>query len=150
MFWKFIVFISFFCLYILTKYLYTWNCRSKPMTFEMSWLSCSCSLLIIEHSTQRNDGQSLSQQGPSKKKKKTLLGSPSQDVEAGFSLGGPATDKDGKDIVFHHIIKEKSGEAIIMMSIHYWLWLFHLFLMHYLLTGSRARSKWSRGRYYFA
>lgn len=53
-----------------------------------------CSLLIIEHSTQRNDGQSLSQQGPSKKKKKTLLGSPSQDVEAGFSLGGPATDKD--------------------------------------------------------
>ncbi|XP_068458812.1 ankyrin repeat domain-containing protein 26 isoform X5 [Clinocottus analis] len=53
-----------------------------------------CSLLIIEHSTQRNDGPSLSNQGPSKKKKKTLLGSPSQDVEAGFSLGGPATDKD--------------------------------------------------------
>ncbi|KAM9352318.1 ankyrin repeat domain-containing protein 26 [Symphorus nematophorus] len=53
-----------------------------------------CSLLIIEHSTQRNDGQSLSYQGPSKKKKKTLLGSPAQDVEAGFSLGGPATDKD--------------------------------------------------------
>ncbi|KAL7402451.1 hypothetical protein ABVT39_015130 [Epinephelus coioides] len=53
-----------------------------------------CSLLIIEHSTQRNDGPSLSHQGPSKKNKKTLLGSPSQDVEAGFSLGGPATDKD--------------------------------------------------------
>ncbi|XP_035521282.1 ankyrin repeat domain-containing protein 36C isoform X2 [Morone saxatilis] len=53
-----------------------------------------CSLLIIEHSTQKNDGQSLSHQGPSKKKKKTLLGSPSQVVEAGFSLGGPATDKD--------------------------------------------------------
>ncbi|XP_059190741.1 ankyrin repeat domain-containing protein 26 isoform X2 [Centropristis striata] len=53
-----------------------------------------CSLLIIEHSTQRNDGPSVSQQGPSKKKKKTLLGSPSQDVEAGFSFGGPATDKD--------------------------------------------------------
>ncbi|XP_038561732.1 ankyrin repeat domain-containing protein 26 isoform X7 [Micropterus salmoides] len=53
-----------------------------------------CSLLIIEHSTQRNDGQSLSHQGPSKKTKKTLLGSPSQDAEAGFSLGGPATDKD--------------------------------------------------------
>ncbi|XP_074490081.1 ankyrin repeat domain-containing protein 26 isoform X6 [Sebastes fasciatus] len=51
-----------------------------------------CSLLIIEHSTQRNDGPS--HQGPSKKKQKTLLGSPSQDVEAGFSLGGPATDKD--------------------------------------------------------
>ncbi|XP_078023828.1 ankyrin repeat domain-containing protein 26 isoform X10 [Epinephelus lanceolatus] len=53
-----------------------------------------CSLLIIEHSTQRNDGPSQSHQGPSKKNKKTLLGSPSQDVEAGFSLGGPATDKD--------------------------------------------------------
>nr|XP_046249237.1 ankyrin repeat domain-containing protein 36A isoform X2 [Scatophagus argus] len=53
-----------------------------------------CSLLIIEHSTQRNDGQSLSYQGPSKKKQKMLLGSPSQDIEAGFSLGGPATDKD--------------------------------------------------------
>ncbi|CAK6950960.1 ankyrin repeat domain-containing protein 26 [Scomber scombrus] len=52
-----------------------------------------CSLLIIEHGTQRKDGPSLSQ-GPSKKKNKTLLGSPSQDVEAGFSLGGPATDKD--------------------------------------------------------
>ncbi|XP_044049238.1 ankyrin repeat domain-containing protein 26 isoform X13 [Siniperca chuatsi] len=53
-----------------------------------------CSLLIIEHSTQRNDGKSLLHQGPSKKKEKTLLGSPSQDAEAGFSLGGPATDKD--------------------------------------------------------
>ncbi|XP_034391750.1 ankyrin repeat domain-containing protein 26 isoform X3 [Cyclopterus lumpus] len=53
-----------------------------------------CSLLIIEHSTQRNDGPSLSNQDPSKKKKKTLLGSPSQAAEAGFSLGGPATDKD--------------------------------------------------------
>ncbi|XP_031724501.1 ankyrin repeat domain-containing protein 26 isoform X7 [Anarrhichthys ocellatus] len=53
-----------------------------------------CSLLIIEHSTQRNDGPSLSNQGPIKKKKKALLGSPSQDIEAGFSLGGPATDKD--------------------------------------------------------
>ncbi|XP_056272309.1 ankyrin repeat domain-containing protein 26 isoform X4 [Pseudoliparis swirei] len=52
-----------------------------------------CSLLIIEHST-RNDGPSLSNQDPGKKKKKSLLGSPSQDVEAGFSLGGPATDKD--------------------------------------------------------
>ncbi|XP_051807841.1 LOW QUALITY PROTEIN: ankyrin repeat domain-containing protein 26 [Acanthochromis polyacanthus] len=51
-----------------------------------------CSLLISEHGTQRNDGASLSFQGPSNKKKK--LGSPSQDIEAGFSLGGPATDKD--------------------------------------------------------
>ncbi|GAA6223902.1 ankyrin repeat domain-containing protein 26-like isoform X1 [Lates japonicus] len=53
-----------------------------------------CSVLIIERGTQMNDGLSLSQQGPSKKKKRMLLGSPFQDVEAGFSLGGPATDKD--------------------------------------------------------
>ncbi|XP_028287089.1 ankyrin repeat domain-containing protein 26 [Parambassis ranga] len=52
-----------------------------------------CSLLINEHGTQRKDGASLSHQGPSNKKTK-VLGSPSQDVEAGFSLGGPATDKD--------------------------------------------------------
>ncbi|XP_075326448.1 ankyrin repeat domain-containing protein 26 isoform X1 [Odontesthes bonariensis] len=51
-----------------------------------------CSLLIIEHGTQRADGASVSRQGPSKKKK--MFGSPSQDREAGFSLGGPATDKD--------------------------------------------------------
>ncbi|XP_034541214.1 ankyrin repeat domain-containing protein 26 isoform X2 [Notolabrus celidotus] len=63
-----------------------------------------CSLLINEHSTQRNDGASLSFQGPSKKKKKTLLGSPSQDIEAGFSLGGPATDKD------EHGANEAGGE----------------------------------------
>ncbi|XP_008282227.1 ankyrin repeat domain-containing protein 26 [Stegastes partitus] len=49
-----------------------------------------CSLLISEHGTQRNDGASLSLQGPSNKKKKMS----SQDMEAGFSLGGPATDKD--------------------------------------------------------
>uniref|UniRef100_A0A3Q3QV71 CCDC144C-like coiled-coil domain-containing protein n=1 Tax=Monopterus albus TaxID=43700 RepID=A0A3Q3QV71_MONAL len=53
-----------------------------------------CSLLIIEHGTQRKDGPSLSHQGPSKNKKKMLLGSPSQDSEVGFSLGGPATEKD--------------------------------------------------------
>ncbi|KAG7523381.1 ankyrin repeat domain-containing 26-like isoform X1 [Solea senegalensis] len=53
-----------------------------------------CSLLIIEHGTQRTCGPSLSHQGPSKKKKKMLPGSPFHDVEAGFSLGGPATDKD--------------------------------------------------------
>ncbi|XP_024865994.1 ankyrin repeat domain-containing protein 26 isoform X8 [Kryptolebias marmoratus] len=48
-----------------------------------------CSHLIIEHSTQKTN---VSRQGPSKKKK--MLGSPSHDVEAGFSLGGPAIDKD--------------------------------------------------------
>ncbi|KAF3688561.1 Ankyrin repeat domain-containing protein 26 [Channa argus] len=53
-----------------------------------------CSLLIIEHGTQMNDGSSLLHPGLSKKKKKNLLGSPSQDAEVGFSLGGPATDKD--------------------------------------------------------
>ncbi|KAF7662436.1 hypothetical protein LDENG_00236180 [Lucifuga dentata] len=51
-----------------------------------------CSLLITEHGTKRN-AMSLSQSS-SRKKKKMLLGSPSQAVEAGFSLGGPATDKD--------------------------------------------------------
>uniref|UniRef100_A0A3Q3ABI5 Si:ch211-272n13.3 n=1 Tax=Kryptolebias marmoratus TaxID=37003 RepID=A0A3Q3ABI5_KRYMA len=50
-----------------------------------------CSHLIIEHSTQKTN---VSRQGPSKKKK--MLGSPSHDVEAGFSLGGPAIDKDGR------------------------------------------------------
>ncbi|XP_060932800.1 ankyrin repeat domain-containing protein 26 [Limanda limanda] len=54
-----------------------------------------CSHLIIEHGTQRSDGPSLSHQAPGKKKKKRASGSPFQDVEAGFSLGGPATDKDG-------------------------------------------------------
>ncbi|XP_026167947.1 ankyrin repeat domain-containing protein 26 isoform X7 [Mastacembelus armatus] len=53
-----------------------------------------CSLLIIEHGTQRNDGPSLSHQALSQKKQKTLLTSPSQDGSKGFSLGGPATDKD--------------------------------------------------------
>ncbi|XP_075998326.1 ankyrin repeat domain-containing protein 26 isoform X3 [Genypterus blacodes] len=50
-----------------------------------------CSLLITEHGTKKN-AMSLSQ--VSSKKRKALLGSPSHDVEAGFSLGGPATDKD--------------------------------------------------------
>ncbi|KAM3870152.1 LOW QUALITY PROTEIN: ankyrin repeat domain-containing protein 26 [Diretmus argenteus] len=54
----------------------------------------ACSHLIIEHGTKRNAMPSPSHQVPGKKKKKTLLGSPSLDVEAGFSLGGPATDKD--------------------------------------------------------
>lgn len=53
----------------------------------------SCSHLIIEHDTQRSDRASLSHQDLSKKKKK-MLSTPSQDLEAGFSLGGPATDRD--------------------------------------------------------
>ncbi|KAM9854819.1 ankyrin repeat domain-containing protein 26 [Aulostomus maculatus] len=53
-----------------------------------------CSLLIIEHGTQRKDGPSLPHGALGKKKKKPLLGSPSRDLDAGFSLGGPATDKD--------------------------------------------------------
>ncbi|XP_029009233.1 ankyrin repeat domain-containing protein 26 isoform X2 [Betta splendens] len=53
-----------------------------------------CSLLIIEHGTQRNNGSSLSHQGLSKTMKSSLLGSPSRDVEGGFSVGGPAIDKD--------------------------------------------------------
>ncbi|KAK5613050.1 hypothetical protein CRENBAI_002569 [Crenichthys baileyi] len=51
----------------------------------------SCCLLITEHGTKRTHRASGSHPGPSKKKK--TLGIPSQDVEAGFSLGGPATDK---------------------------------------------------------
>ncbi|XP_063335327.1 ankyrin repeat domain-containing protein 26 isoform X4 [Pelmatolapia mariae] len=53
----------------------------------------SCSHLIIEHDTQHTDRASLSHQDLSKKKKK-MLSAPSQDLEAGFSLGGPATDRD--------------------------------------------------------
>ncbi|XP_061576840.1 ankyrin repeat domain-containing protein 26-like isoform X9 [Cololabis saira] len=51
-----------------------------------------CSLLIIDHGTQRTDGASGSHQSQNKKKK--MLGSPSHDVEAGFALGGPAADKE--------------------------------------------------------
>ncbi|KAM6936992.1 ankyrin repeat domain-containing protein 26 [Xenentodon cancila] len=51
-----------------------------------------CSLLIIDHGTQRTDGASGSHQSQNKKKK--MLCSPSHDVEAGFSLGGPAADKE--------------------------------------------------------
>lgn len=79
---------------------------------------CSCSVLITEHSTQKNNGQSLSQQGLSKKKKKTLLGSPSQDVEAGFSLGGPATDKYGRYMLSSH-----AGDAYSVVRV-FSLWEF--------------------------
>uniref|UniRef100_A0A3P9LC03 Si:ch211-272n13.3 n=1 Tax=Oryzias latipes TaxID=8090 RepID=A0A3P9LC03_ORYLA len=52
-----------------------------------------CSLLIIEHGTQKTNGASASHRGQ-KTKKRTTLASSSHDVEAGFSLGGPATDKE--------------------------------------------------------
>ncbi|XP_078787856.1 ankyrin repeat domain-containing protein 26 isoform X13 [Oryzias latipes] len=52
-----------------------------------------CSLLIIEHGTQKTNGASASQRGQ-KTKKRTTLASSSHDVEAGFSLGGPAIDKE--------------------------------------------------------
>ncbi|KAM4554473.1 ankyrin repeat domain-containing protein 26 [Fundulus diaphanus] len=52
----------------------------------------SCCLLITEHGTKRTHGASASHPGPSKKKR--TLGVPSQEVEAGFSLGGPAIDKE--------------------------------------------------------
>ncbi|CAB1323667.1 unnamed protein product, partial [Coregonus sp. 'balchen'] len=51
----------------------------------------SCSHLIIEHGTKRKSMPSPAH-APAKKKRASMLGSPSQ--EAGFSLGGPATDKD--------------------------------------------------------
>ncbi|KAK6318643.1 hypothetical protein J4Q44_G00119340 [Coregonus suidteri] len=51
----------------------------------------ACSHLIIEHGTKRKSMPSPAH-APAKKKRASMLGSPSQ--EAGFSLGGPATDKD--------------------------------------------------------
>lgn len=52
----------------------------------------SCSHLIIEHGTKRKSMPSPAH-APAKKKQASMLCSPSE--EAGFSLGGPATDKDG-------------------------------------------------------
>lgn len=51
-----------------------------------------CSLLIIEHGTQKSDGASSLHQDQGKRKKK--LSAASQHTEVGFSLGGPAIDKD--------------------------------------------------------
>ncbi|XP_029614334.1 ankyrin repeat domain-containing protein 26 [Salmo trutta] len=51
----------------------------------------ACSHLIIEHGTKRKSMPS-SAHAPAKKKQASMLCSPSE--EAGFSLGGPATDKD--------------------------------------------------------
>ncbi|XP_076122991.1 ankyrin repeat domain-containing protein 26 isoform X2 [Alosa pseudoharengus] len=53
----------------------------------------ACSHLIIEHGTKHKYEQSPSHHNTSKKKR-SVLGSVSGDMEAGFSLGGPATDKD--------------------------------------------------------
>ncbi|XP_049578513.1 ankyrin repeat domain-containing protein 26 isoform X5 [Syngnathus scovelli] len=53
-----------------------------------------CAILITEHSTQRNRAASLSHPGPSKKKSKSELGNASPALETGFSVGGPAIDKD--------------------------------------------------------
>ncbi|KAF7223998.1 transcript variant X6 [Nothobranchius furzeri] len=65
-----------------------------------------CSLLITEHATQRTGGALVLNQGPSKKKKG--LGNPSQDVEAGLSLGGPATDKNN---VEDHSLSESASRV---------------------------------------
>ncbi|XP_035646254.1 ankyrin repeat domain-containing protein 26 isoform X1 [Oncorhynchus keta] len=51
----------------------------------------ACSHLIIEHGTKRKSMPSPAH-APAKKKRASMLCSPSE--EAGFSLGGPATDKD--------------------------------------------------------
>ncbi|XP_045543999.1 ankyrin repeat domain-containing protein 26 isoform X14 [Salmo salar] len=51
----------------------------------------ACSHLIIEHGTKRKSMPSPAH-APAKKKQASMLCSPSE--EAGFSLGGPATDKD--------------------------------------------------------
>uniref|UniRef100_A0A667YIT4 Si:ch211-272n13.3 n=1 Tax=Myripristis murdjan TaxID=586833 RepID=A0A667YIT4_9TELE len=67
-----------------------WSCEDYAMMKGQH----ACSHLIIEHCTKKNAMPSLTHQALNKQKKKTLFGSPSQDVEAGFSLAGPATDKD--------------------------------------------------------
>lgn len=54
-----------------------------------------CSLLIIEHGTLKSDGPSLLH--PDQNKKKKVLATASQHAEAGFSLGGPAIDKDDSE-----------------------------------------------------
>lgn len=75
------------------------NCQT-PSQLSVWTLFFSCSLLIIEHGTQKDSGPSVSHRCLSQKKKKTtkaLLGSPTHDAEAGFSLGGPATDRYGTD-----------------------------------------------------
>ncbi|XP_062316977.1 ankyrin repeat domain-containing protein 26 [Osmerus eperlanus] len=54
----------------------------------------ACSHLIIEHGTKRRSMPSPSHLVPSKKKQSSVMGSSSQGVEAGFTLGGPATDRD--------------------------------------------------------
>ncbi|XP_047246164.1 ankyrin repeat domain-containing protein 26 isoform X2 [Girardinichthys multiradiatus] len=69
----------------------------------------SCCLLITEHGTKRTHRASGSHPGPSKKKK--TLGIPSQDVEAGFSLGGPATDKDFEDNSLSESVSRVSKSA---------------------------------------
>ncbi|XP_066524584.1 ankyrin repeat domain-containing protein 26 [Hoplias malabaricus] len=53
----------------------------------------ACSHLIIEHGTKRKTLQSPSHIASSKNKQASQLGSP----EAGFSLGGPALDKDAAE-----------------------------------------------------
>ncbi|XP_063052762.1 ankyrin repeat domain-containing protein 26 isoform X2 [Engraulis encrasicolus] len=55
----------------------------------------ACSHLIIEHGTKRKLVQSPSEhEGGKKQRPSTALAAASGDVEVGFSLGGPATDKD--------------------------------------------------------
>ncbi|XP_068168750.1 ankyrin repeat domain-containing protein 26-like [Antennarius striatus] len=55
-----------------------------------------CSLLIIEHSTQRNNGQSMLPHGLSTKKKSSLLGHSSQNAETGSCLDGAAVDTEDR------------------------------------------------------
>ncbi|XP_057693533.1 ankyrin repeat domain-containing protein 26 isoform X4 [Corythoichthys intestinalis] len=52
-----------------------------------------CALLITEHGTQMEQA-TLSHPGPSKKKSKSETGNAPRPLLSGFSVGGPATDKD--------------------------------------------------------
>ena len=70
----------------------------------------SCSHLIIEHETKRKSMPSPSHLVPSKKKQSSRLGSSSQGVEAGFTLGGPATDRDGRSRAAPNVVMGVSDD----------------------------------------
>lgn len=123
--------------------------------------------MIIEHGTKRKFVHSPSQHNSSKKKRTSMLGSVSGDMEAGFSLGGPATDKDGEqfqkfvvpppiNVICKYLVGARSHGYFDHLSyIHQCvvseiIGLFHLPLMLCHMTGCRApavRSNGSRERY---
>uniref|UniRef100_A0A3P9P7A8 Uncharacterized protein n=1 Tax=Poecilia reticulata TaxID=8081 RepID=A0A3P9P7A8_POERE len=69
----------------------------------------SCSLLITEYGTKRTHRASVSYPGSYKKKKPPSI--PFHDPEPGFSLGGPATDKDLEDNSLSESVSRASKSA---------------------------------------